>query len=186
MNPAHRALRDATSRAHETLDALFGGFDLTNRASYARFLHAHAEAVWPLETLLDLADATRVIGDWDERKRGDLLREDLAFLRDAESAAPPPHEPADLPVAWNDAAIAGVLYVLEGSRLGGRFLARTLPMGFPRAYLDTDQVRGKWPFLLARLDALLYESAALQTAIDAALATFTVFENSGRAWRSEE
>lgn len=202
MTPTRQALRAATSAAHDRVDAAFGDFDLTNRESYARFLAAHADVVWALEAALP---GERVIEDWEDRKRGQLLREDLAFLPKlrpnrhpgesldlrqecTEGATRDPGVRRDddsvaLPDFDTVPAIAGTLYVLEGSRLGGKFLARRLPPGFPRAYLDTDQRAEKWQQLLTVIDRQLHEPAALEIAIAAALATFAAFERSADKWR---
>jgi heme oxygenase (biliverdin-IX-beta and delta-forming) len=178
VNPTHQALRAATGAAHDAVDAAFGAFDLTDRASYARFLAAHAELVWPLEAALP---GKRVVADWPERKRGALLKEDRAFF-------PPlaPRQSVALPDFGSVEAVAGTLYVLEGSRLGGKFLARGLPRGFPRAYLDADQRAGSWQHLLSALDGLLGAPAALDAAITAAHATFAAFERSALIWREAE
>lgn len=175
MNSAHKALRAGTAEAHERVDAAFAGFDLTDRTSYAAFLGAHADVVLPLEAVLP---GERVTADWDQRKRGHLLREDLAFLR------PSRHSEGgeDVPVPETTAAIAGTLYVLEGSRLGGRFLARRLPPTFPHAYLDADQPPEKWRNLLARLDTFLYEPAEMQSALAAAHRAFAAFERAAQRW----
>ncbi|MET0307135.1 MAG: biliverdin-producing heme oxygenase [Sphingomonas sp.] len=175
LRVAHKALRDATARAHDQVDAAFGGFDLADRDSYRAFLKAHADVVLPLEAALDPV-AGRIVPDWPERKRGALLREDLAFLRSAGEMLDVPNP--QLPDLSSDAAIAGTLYVLEGSRLGGRFLARQLPLGFPRAYLDAHQRADAWQGLLARLDEVLGDPAALQTALAAADAAFAAFARS--------
>lgn len=193
MTPSRLALRTATSHAHDRVDAAFAGFDLTDRESYARFLAAHADVVWALEAALP---GERVVDDWEDRKRGALLKEDLAFLRHPGEGRDPAssfaaEEQRDPGLrrddeAWEDAAIAGTLYVLEGSRLGGKFLARRLPSGFPRAYLDSDQRAEKWQQLLSVIDRLLRSPAALETATDAALATFAAFERSADKWRRVE
>ena len=180
MNPTHKALRDGTREAHERVDAAFAAFDLAERADYAAFLQAHAEVLLPLEDALDAAGAERVTPDWQARKRGPLIAEDLAFLRDASRDAGPFDSPA-----WRlDTleAAAGALYVLEGSRLGGKFLARQLPTDFPHAYLASDQPAEKWRNLLDRLHAILYEPAALQSALAAAHYAFAAFERSAVRW----
>lgn len=183
MNPTHKALRDATAEAHERVDSAFAGFDLTDRASYARFLLAHAEAVWPIEAALDAAGAERIVPDWPERKRGALLREDLALLR------PLPDRPAgDTPqiaMPGDDSELAGLLYVIEGSRLGGRFLARQLGPDLPHAYLDPDQGTGKWRNLLDHIESILYEPPRLQSAIASAHRAFAGFEHAARIWSKE-
>lgn len=185
MNPTHKKLREATAAAHERVDAAFAGFDLTDRADYARFLMAHAEVVWPLEAALP---GERIVDDWEARKRGDLLREDLAFLRPAPADRQPEALAArDAGLREEDAegdipAIAGALYVLEGSRLGGRFIARSVPPAFPRAYLDAHQGADKWQQLLCRIDAILQESAAFDVALATAHEAFAAFERSARRW----
>lgn len=176
MNPAHRALRDGTAAAHERLDALFGGFNLADAGSYRHFLLAHAEALVPLEEALDAGGADRVIADWPARRRGELLRADLAAL----GAAMPPA--GAIPAPADDAAAAGMIYVLEGSRLGGRFLARQVEPGLPRRFLEPPQERGAWPKLLAMLEQRLYGQAELASAIAAASAVFACFEDAGRRW----
>lgn len=176
MNDAHRALREGTAGAHERVDALFTRFDLTERGGYAAFLGAHAEALLPLEAALDAAGAERLIDDWPARKRGALILADLAELNRR------PGESRDAGLDGEDGSIAGTLYVLEGSRLGGKVLSRQLPADFPRAYLDADQPIGNWRKLLDRLDTILYQSRARATAIEAALGAFRAFERSGTFW----
>lgn len=176
MNPTHQVLRSETAEAHERVDAAFAAFDLTDRASYARFLAAHAEVVWPLEAALA---GDRVTADWETRKRGALLREDLAHLRP--HATPGPANQSDI-VFGTLPEIAGALYVLEGSRLGGKFLARRLPAGFPRAYLDADQPPANWRKLLDCLDTILYDAADMQSALAAAHRVFSVFERAATRW----
>lgn len=130
----------------------------------------------PLEEALDAAGAGDLIDDWNDRKRGALIHQDLKDLS---------YQPAagtiDLPLE-NPAAVAGALYVLEGSRLGGRFLARRVGESLPQRYLDADQRPGAWPKLLERLDAVLADPTALDAAIQSALLVFAMFEHSGRTW----
>lgn len=181
MKEAHRRLREATAHAHEAVDAAFGGYDLTDRDSYVRFLSAHAEVMVPLEAALDAAGAERVAPDWGMRKRGELILADLAAL----DARPPAvrNEPIKLGRNGSEdllSTLAGVLYVVEGSRLGGKFLARRVPADFPKSYLDAHQPSGNWAKLLASIDQILYDQRRTETAIDAALATFVLFERAGR------
>lgn len=194
MNPTHKALRAGTAEAHERVDKAFAAFDLTDRDSYAAFLRAHAEVVLPIE---DALAGARIVDDWEERKRGHLLREDLAFLRKLVRAEPvegqlsasgdPEGEPPFDKLGGNGdlATIAGALYVLEGSRLGGRFLVRQVPHTFPRAYLGANQPAEKWRNLLDRFDTILYQPAELQSALAAAHDVFSAFERSARRWAKD-
>lgn len=176
VNPAHRALRDGTQAAHEALDGLFARFDLTDRAGYAAFLAAHAAALMPVEAWLDAQGAESVTADWRERRRAGLLAADLAALGEPVPAAAP------FAAAGDPASVAGVLYVIEGSRLGGRMLARGVAPGLPRAYLDPGLHSGErqpsWPGLLAALDRTIGDDVA--PAVTAARAVFARFELAGR------
>lgn len=199
MKEAHRRLREATAHAHAAVDAVFGGYDLSDRDGYARFLSAHAAAMVPLEAALDAAGAERVTADWASRKRADLILADLAMHSDRGQAdlveAGWPSSPFDqlgfgaerstkaqdlLPI------LAGVLYVVEGSRLGGKFLARRLPVEFSKSYLDAHQPAGNWAKLLASIDAILYDEHRTEIAVDAALSTFSMFERAGKDWLVKE
>lgn len=199
MKEAHRRLRAATAHAHEAVDAVFGGYDLTDRDGYTRFLSAHAAAMVPLEAALDAAGAERVTADWGMRKRGDLILADLAALganrvpaEPVEAGGPSPFDKlrasAGLGAGAEDAlpTLAGVLYVVEGSRLGGKFVARRVPAEFPKAYLDAHQPSGNWANLLASIDAILYDQSRTETAIGAALSTFSMFERAGQDWLLKE
>lgn len=176
MNAAHRRLREATGAAHARVDALFSRFDLARRDDYAGLLAAHAEALLPVEALLDQAGADAIIADWPQRRRASILQVDLDAL-----GIPLPAPKTD-DSAPSDAAMAGMLYVLEGSRMGGRFLARLVPDSWPRAYLGSHQPPHMWSELLEKIDALLYEPESLEVAVTAANQTFGRFEAAGTKW----
>jgi heme oxygenase (biliverdin-IX-beta and delta-forming) len=178
VKDAHRLLRDATREAHERLDALFMGFDLTDADGYARFVGAQAGALLPVEAALGAGAARAVVDDWNERRRGGALADDARRLSLdlVEEAAPTYADPVDA---------AGALYVLEGSRHGARQLRKMVPDHLPKSFLDTEQEPGKWPKLLERIDLILYETHARDALIAAALSTFEVFERSGRRWMND-
>ncbi|UYY77109.1 biliverdin-producing heme oxygenase [Sphingomonas sp. R1] len=176
MNTAHLRLREATGAAHARVDALFGRFDLSRRDDYAGLLAAHAEALIPVEALLDRDGAQAITEDWPQRRRAGVIQVDLDAL-----GIDMPESGSEEDVA-STAAMAGMLYVLEGSRLGGRFLARSIPETWPRAYLGSQQPPHMWRELLVKLDALLYEPDTLETAVTAANQTFGRFEAAGAKW----
>lgn len=177
MKDSHRALRDGTRGAHDAVDSVFGAFDLSNRAAYAAFLSAHAAVLLPLEAALDMAGIGALIDDWPQRRRAPMMVADLAAL-----SQPVADPVTDVALPARDGALLGALYVLEGSRLGGRMLARTVPAEFPRRYLDPDQATGLWSKLLVDLEILLYDDIRLTEAIDSARSVFASFEASGKAW----
>lgn len=176
MNAAHRALRDGTRAEHEALDGLFARFDLSDRRSYARFLSAHAEALAPVEAILDASAVERVAPDWPARGRMAALRDDLAAVGGS-VPAPSAGERID-----DVATLAGMLYVIEGSRLGGRLLARQVAADLPTDYLDADQGKGSWRNLLDMLEAILSDPAMTDRAIVSACQTFARFAAAGRKW----
>ncbi|WP_066722054.1 biliverdin-producing heme oxygenase [Sphingomonas pituitosa] len=176
MNLAHLRLRESTGAAHARVDTLFSRFDLARRDDYAGLLAAHAEALLPVEALLDRGGAEAITGDWPQRRRAGVIQVDL----DALGIRVPTPKAEDS--VTSSAAMAGMLYVLEGSRLGGRFLARSVPDSWPRAYLGSHQPPHMWPELLEKLEAFLYEPAALETAVTAANQTFGRFEAAGTKW----
>lgn len=176
MNAAHRRLREATGAAHARVDALFSRFDLARRDDYAGLLAAHAEALLPVEALLDQGGAESITQDWPQRRRAGVIQVDL----DALGIILPTPQSEDS--VTSEAAMAGMLYVLEGSRLGGRFLARSVPDSWPRAYLGSHQPSHMWPELLDKLNVLLYEQEALELAVTAANQTFGRFEAAGTKW----
>lgn len=158
------------------MDGLFSQFDLATRAGYAQFLQAQAIAFLPAEAALDAASAERVLPDWPERRRGDRLRRDLGAL-----SVPVP-EPTDPEMSIvSDPTILGAVYVLEGSRLGGAMLKRTVPSGLPMAFLDASQPRGGWRNLLALMDKRLSRQPELEAAILAARQLFKRFESGAEA-----
>lgn len=167
---AHAALRAATRAEHERLDAMMSGFDLADRASYRAFLAAHAMALSAVETALDEAGFAARLGDWPERRRGSALAADLAALDGAVPA------PLAAPTLTRPAAQWGAAYVIEGSRLGGRFLARQVGATLPKSYLDAPQPAGGWRVFLAALDEAVTSRDEIVEAATAARAVFAMFE----------
>ncbi len=151
-----RTLRQATAADHEMVDAHYGGFALDRPAGYRSFLTAHARALPAVErALVEASD----LPPW--RSRTALLAADLHAL-DAPMPAPLPFQPGAAAERW------GALYVIEGSRLGGQLLARSVPAGLPSAYLAAHHLPGEWRRLLTTLDT--HAAGQGQAWQDAALA----------------
>jgi heme oxygenase len=160
------ALRAGTSDCHADVDEIFGRFDLAREADYKAFLSAHARAVPAVETALESAGIERLIPDWKERRRRDLLLDDLASM----DAALPPS--LDAPGMRDDAALLGAVYVLEGSKLGGAMLAKSVGEGLPSAYLSPFGPKGGMKAFMDMLEASGADEAA---AVEAARAVFALF-----------
>ena len=168
------ALREATADCHQGVDAIFGRFDLNDRADYGRFLSAHARAFLPVEAALDAAGAQALLADWPERRRGDRLRADLAALGMAVPAPLPFRTPPSPAALW------GTLYVMEGSRLGGAMLSRGVGAGLSKTYLDPGRSGDGWRNFLAALEVSLCNEADLMAAAQAARSLFATFEQAAR------
>lgn len=169
QSSARDVLRTATAEAHARVDLAFGAFELGDSAGYAAFLRAQAMSFLPVEAALDRAGAADLLPDWPERRRAELLRRDLVTMG---LAAPG----SDTRVAFGSAAaILGAIYVLEGSRLGGRMLARAVPPEFPQLFLAAGSST-LWRRLISVLDKQLVSPDDQADAIAAARQVFALFE----------
>lgn len=169
MSP-HTLLKAATRDAHDRVDAAFAAFDLGSEADYRRFLQRHAAAFLPAEQALTDAGAGRLLPGWNDARRSAALVADLADLG---MTPPPPCVPPDFD---SEAAVLGGAYVLEGSRLGGAVLRKSVGDGMPRRFLDSVHASGRWRDFIALLNRSLYETRSLSEATKAALGTFALFE----------
>lgn len=165
-------LRTATGYQHERVDALFGRLNLADEADYRLFLTSHAAALLPMEQWLD-RHAGMVVDDWPARSRGAALLADLAAMDIpvpmGEPFAPPPSEPS----------VGGILYVLEGAKMGGRVLARQVREGLPKQYLAAGGNSASWKMLVSRLDDIVVTGEDLSTATRSASLAFDRFTMAG-------
>jgi heme oxygenase (biliverdin-IX-beta and delta-forming) len=178
MKP-HILLRTATSEDHASVDTAFSAFDPASPAGYAAFLRAHARALFPVEEVLDTPDFPVPL-----RRRGPLLADDLAVL------GQPLPEALRLPPPVGAAETFGIAYVLEGSRLGGGLIARSIPPGQPMAYLSAVHEPGEWRrFLQALDDAAGEHTDWIASAVAGARRTFALFSEAaaieGAAFRRD-
>ncbi len=165
--PLRSALRAQTSDCHAEVDTIFGRFDLSDQPQYSSFLSAHARIVPVVEMALERAGIIKLLPDWPERRRRELLMADLADL----GVNPPPLLEGLTPN--NEAELWGAAYVLEGSKLGGSMLAKSVPTGLPSRYLTPNGPRGSIKIFMDRLDEA--GIADPETAISAARDVFALF-----------
>ena len=175
MTTARLALRKATAPDHDRVDRAFSGFDLSEPAGYRAFLRAQEHALLPVEAALDAAGAERIVSDWPARRRARALRDDLDRMGEREVSMEP------FPAPSSPAEVLGAMYVLEGSRLGGRLLARAIPPDFPRAFF-THADPGRWPALIEILDKTLISDDEIAAAVGAAGSVFARFETGARIY----
>lgn len=172
-------LREATDAAHRRLDAGFAAHDLSRKEDYAVFLSAMHRAFAPLEAWLDGADPGFLPPDWSARRRAAALRADLEGLGVGSELG------AETASTLSGAGAPGLLYVLEGSRLGGQVLLRQVlasPDPVVRAnarFLRHGEGMRLWPSFVAWLGTR--PASEHDAAIQGALWAFARFEAAQRA-----
>jgi heme oxygenase (biliverdin-IX-beta and delta-forming) len=168
-------LRGATADEHSALDRLIRPLFLEGEPGYVRFLQAAAAAVVPLEKAAIAARVEKVLPDWAVRSRTAALMLDLAeFGMTVPSAGQT--------IAIDDEAfLFGILYVLEGSRLGARSLVAELaahPSAKARKanhYLSHGAGRRLWPSFLRCLETSNAVQRAPNRTVAGAKTAFAVF-----------
>lgn len=175
ISPLLLALREGTRACHEGLEARLPffseGFD---RAAYAHLLGAYHGFHAPLDILLAEYQGT-------ERNKTPALSRDLGALAIDIEALPLCHA---LPRIDDEASALGVMYVLEGSTLGGQVLKRAMAerLGIDAdnggAFLDIygAHTGARWRSFLDRLAGADPEPASQARTVKAAVETFTCFE----------
>jgi heme oxygenase len=174
------AIRDrvgeATRHSHARLDAAMNWVDLGRPDYYAGFLRGQSEALFPLEAALERAGIEAMFPDWPLRARTPALENDLAVL-DVDS------DPLPVPTIDGAARMLGVMYVLEGSRLGARVILSRLVdqpsssvLG-ATAYLSHGFGKRFWPSFLATLENHPDAQARTDLVIDGAQLAFGMFES---------
>ncbi|MFL6548011.1 MAG: biliverdin-producing heme oxygenase [Povalibacter sp.] len=170
------ALRLATQDLHRSLDAIVAGYELKRADHYAAFLRASAGPLIALEQLLESAGVQDVLPQWAARRRTEIITRDLRLLG---SDATPLQLRRALPTR---SEMYGILYVLEGSRLGARWLYARIQTSDDAqvrgasAYLGAHDI-GMWRSYLKALEAST-EVTELQDLVAGALFTFALFQRS--------
>jgi heme oxygenase len=182
--PFRNVLRGVTLDVHQRLH-LHDGFAAIQSgsidlASYRHLLLRLQGFYIPFEAAADVG-----------RERSGWLADDLRALGVDPEAPGAVAMCPDMPCPRTPGARLGALYVVEGSALGGRDLARHLS-----GLLGPDAVNGRrffigrgagtgeaWRRYLSRLEAHAADLAARPGILDAALETFAVFERWMAGWR---
>jgi len=177
--PARFQLKAATAQDHAAIEAGFADLDLTRFDDYRTFIEAHAAAIPPLERAVEACGAAALLSDWPQRRRTSAIADDLALLSGKRCDLEAPL------FATSDAGL-GALYVLEGSRLGGRVLS-----GVVEESRD-DRVRRAtrflahggvelWQSFAAFLNVQLASDAQIAAAISGARTAFNFFAKAQQA-----
>lgn len=168
-------LRDACGDIHARLDARLSRFNFSDRADYADMLARMSGPLSATESALSAGIAPVKFENWAGRLRAHALRADLEHLGAAFTqrfAAP----------IEDEAEMFGALYVLEGSRLGGRVLARmadesgdAMVRGATRYFRHAER-EGHWRSFLDAMENSEAVRAAPKRTTQSALTTFEAFE----------
>jgi heme oxygenase len=142
---------------------------------YERFLIATSRVVLPLERGLSRCGVSEIVPDWPLRSRTAALREDLQALSLPEPAPSAVYEDRRL---LEEAYMLGVLYVLEGSRLGARALVNKIAAPDrcqATSYLSHGQGLPLWQNFLTRLEASTAVRSRPERAVAGASVAFVLF-----------
>lgn len=173
-------LRTATGAAHARLDLAFGAMDLHREDDCRLFLSAHAMALRPLMPLF-----ARFVQDELGSPCPDylaMLERDLAERGCNADSLPLIDAPREVTLREG---IAGLSYVIAGSRLGNAVIRRAgyagRDSGRRSRYMEDDTGHDVWKALAPWLRACNFPAEQREQCKAAALATFTTFENAHAA-----
>lgn len=176
-------LRGATMAAHDLLDAAMqAAAGWHSRADYARFLALQHAARAPVEAWL----AAHAPAALHPPPQTPLIAADLAALG---AAVPPPAPAPRIAALGREAgAVLGVAWVLAGSALGNRTIARAVTRigggAWPVAFLGDGAMLAFWQALRARIERPCGPREA-ERAAAAAEAVFAHFLDVARAGQGD-
>lgn len=128
MRDILRVVKDKTSEWHSRVESLVpvfsAGFTITE---YRRLLESFYGYYAALEPLLEQSAGLALrLPDWQERRKLPWLRDDLSWLGVSEENLAKIPVCTKVPRVDSVARTFGVLYVVEGSTLGGQVISRYL------------------------------------------------------------
>ena len=155
-----QSLRQATAALHQQVESTVDILSPTlTIARYVCILQAFHAFFAPAEAEMYARCPAPLRDLWQGRRRAHRLVDDLAALH-AEPVDPPPGE-FIIPDLSENGRWLGALYVLEGSTLGGQFIARHLErhlnwsggLGYTFFLAHGDETRLRWRQVLMALEA---------------------------------
>lgn len=170
-------LKSATAPLHERLDSHFTHNGSFRSDSYETLLAMHAAATLPAEAVLAALPCFADLPRAHERLRADALRSDLAQL-----GMPLPAEfvrTIDFKGLFPRGILAGLTYVLEGSRAGGKYISaqiRVTRPHAPQAFITHGAGQGFWASYLDWLRATTFSGDEVASAVEAAQRLFEVYD----------
>jgi heme oxygenase len=175
-------IKEETKQAHQSLEKIIVGHikSVQSAEDYKTLLQLLYSYYFPLEILLDEWLNDGLVPFYSQRRKAESILHDI-------NAVPDKHSPAtlctDLPPVNNIAAAFGALYVLEGSTLGGTYIAKMLSKqaGIPAMQLTFfNGYAGKsmemWNAFITALNHYAETSGAGAEIMQSAKNTFEKFE----------
>jgi heme oxygenase (biliverdin-IX-beta and delta-forming) len=179
---ARRSLRNETAMLHETVERHFATGPMT-RDAYIRYLMMNRPFA-SIEPALEAASIHRVLPDWDMRQRR------FALASDMDSMGIPNRETRAITLSDDIGTLLGWSYVLEGSRLGARFILKEIEATLDRELIAATRFlrhgagTGLWTTFTASLNRIDNDPCAIESACEAARAAFSYFEAATESFRS--
>ncbi|BAN23305.1 biliverdin-producing heme oxygenase [Caballeronia insecticola] len=181
-------LKHETAACHARLEnALDLMRDNLQRDEYIALLERFYGYVAPWEDAAAACLPASLAGFFDERRKAPLLAADLAALlgeRRPVGSVPQADAVYDLPPMHNLGGAFGSMYVMEGSTLGGRFIAPhvaqqlDLPPGIGNAYFNGYGARtGSMWKAFRETAASVVPELQYDDAVQAAIATFDTLQS---------
>jgi heme oxygenase len=176
--PARRHLQKETALLHQAVERHFSPGRMT-RDAYVRYLQMNRPFA-SIEPALEAARIDRVLPDWDIRQRRFALASDMHAMgiRAGDTR----------PIAISDdiGTLLGWSYVLEGSRLGARFILKQIEqtqdqelIGATR-FLRPGAGMDLWASFNAALSRIDNDPSAIERAGEAARLAFGCFQRQSR------
>lgn len=168
-------LRNACEALHRRLDAKLSEVDFDDARAYGAMLSRMSGPLSALELALTAGTGPKLFEDWSARMRSQALRRDLLTMD-----APVRVQTAD--AVHDEAEALGTMYVLEGSRLGGRVLARIAGQSRDARVREAtrffrhEEDAGHWRSFLTRLESSPAVRAAPERTAASARGAFERFE----------
>jgi heme oxygenase len=171
-------LKRGTAELHQAVDGLMDRSGmLSSRSGYSRYLHATLLARSSIETRLVANGVADLYSIWPKRQISHLVERDLVDLEPKTQ----PQSADTNHTAMSPGAMLGALYVLEGSALGARVIARrveVIGMGptFGARHLKQQTAEPTaWPTFLELLDTTKLTAVEDEDCIREASSTFESF-----------
>jgi len=177
-------LRTHTRSSHQALEKLLIPRikNISGKDEYASLLAVFYGYFSPLEQQLTSYINTDRIPDLNERRKASILLEDYLLISDNQNKI---SLCEDLPIITNEAEAIAVLYVLEGSTLGGKVITQLITKnlgiepwdGIRFFYGYGDQTGVMWQKFIAILDNYPIDEAIGLAMAKTADDTFIKFKN---------